>query len=123
MTRQWFVFAARDLKAAKIMVGHGVQFKNEIAFHVQQCIEKCLKGYLVFHNVRAPKTHKIEDLAKFLAPIDPLLPLFRGSRRISKYAVAYRYPDSEIKPISFSKAKAEMKLAEKIFDRLLKSVK
>jgi HEPN domain-containing protein len=90
ITKQWFVYAARDLKAAKIMLGHGVQFKNEIAFHVQQCIEKALKGYLVFHDLRPPKTHKLEVLAELLKPIDSaLVPLFRGIRRISKYAVVY----------------------------------
>jgi len=123
MTKQWFEYAARNLEVAKMMVGHGTEFKNEIAFHVQQCIEKCTKGYLVFHEVRVSKTHKIEDLAKFIAPIDPaLLPLFRGAKRISNYAVAYGSPDSEVKPISFTKAKVEVKLAEKIFNRLLKEV-
>ena len=105
------------------MTGHGGQFKNEIAFHVQQCIEKSLKGYLVFHDVRPPRTHKIEDLAELVMSIDPtLMALFRDAKRISKYAVVYRYPDSEIKLITFAKAKAEVKLAEKVYNRLLNEV-
>ena len=123
MTKQWFTYAARDLKAAKLMMTHGAQFKNEIAFHIQQSIGKALKGFLVFHEQRPPKTHKLDELADLTKPINSTLsPLFRGAKRISKYAVSYRYPNEEEKPVLFSQVKADLARATKIYDRLFKEV-
>jgi HEPN domain-containing protein len=121
--RQWFTYAARDLKAAKLMAAQGPQLKRQTAFHVQQCIEKALKGFLVFHNQRPPHGHKLEVIGKLVFPFDPgLKPLLQGARRISRYTIDYRYPDGRKRQVPFRRVVADVKLAEEIFDRLLNAV-
>ena len=47
----WMGHAGEDLKAASVLLGPD-DLLNAAAFHCQQCIEKALKGYLLFttHN-------------------------------------------------------------------------
>lgn len=123
MVRQWFAYASRDLKLAYGAIGYGMHFKNEAAFHAQQCIEKTMKGYLAFHAVRAAKIHDIAELAKLIKKIDAKLAVtFRNADQITAYAVAYRYPDSQVKPITFRTAKAAVNQAKRVYDRLYKEV-
>jgi hypothetical protein len=53
--RQWLAYADEDLRVAR----HGFSMPEPppcraIAFHAQQCAEKYLKAYLVFHAVDFP---------------------------------------------------------------------
>lgn len=62
-TKEWLVHADEDLRLAK----HGLKLKSScpyklIAYHAQQCAEKCLKAYLVFRNIDFPYTHNISHL-------------------------------------------------------------
>ncbi|MFU8773951.1 MAG: HEPN domain-containing protein, partial [Anaerolineales bacterium] len=39
---------------------------NQVCFHAQQCVEKAIKGFLVFQGITPPRTHKIADLLTLL---------------------------------------------------------
>jgi HEPN domain-containing protein len=120
IVKQWFNHAARDLKMATIALSFSADLKNESAFHSQQCIEKALKGYLVYSNIRPPKTHDIQELAKLLVGAEPNLSgLIRNAKELSSYAVTYRYPSAELKPLTLAKAKSALNISKKIFDFLL----
>ena len=41
---RWLVFAQQDLQMAELAYQEGIY--NQVCFHSQQCIEKCLKGIL-----------------------------------------------------------------------------
>ncbi len=68
-----------------------------IAFHCQQCIEKYLKALLTRHRIEFPKQHDLEELLVLLLHNDPLLSSFRDEfKRLTPFAVAFRYPGEEI---------------------------
>jgi HEPN domain-containing protein len=123
MVKQWFTFAIRELKAAKAVRSLGAEYKHIVAFNSQQCVEKAIKGYLVFHDVRPPKTHSIKDLAKLVIGIDKRLgtKLLRAEK-LTKYAVSYRYPDAERKPLTLKNADSALKMAQRLYDELLTHV-
>jgi len=50
MTKLWFKYAIRDLKASKALVEMGSNYKHAAAYHAQQCAEKAIKGYLTFSS-------------------------------------------------------------------------
>ena len=57
---QWLSFGAEDLRLAR----HGLKMESGcpyrlIAYHAQQCVEKNLKAYLVYHGIDFPYTHNI----------------------------------------------------------------
>lgn len=70
MTKQWFVYASRDLRAASGILAMGPEYKNIAAFNCQQCVEKAIKGFLVFNGQRPPKSHSIKDLTALVGVID-----------------------------------------------------
>lgn len=104
-------------------IGYGAQFKNEAAFHAQQCIEKAIKAYLAFHRIRFRKTHYMDELIKLVRKADrEIAESLVDLDRFTAYATAYRYPDSVVKAITFAKAKSEVKVAKRIYDRLIKEI-
>lgn len=64
----WLAFADDDIRMAE----HAMKLKSKapyriIAFHAQQCAEKYLKAYLVYHDVDFPYTHNIRRLLDLCA--------------------------------------------------------
>lgn len=119
MTKQWFTYAARDLRAGQAILQMGSEYKNISAFNCQQSVEKAIKGFLVFNGVRPPKSHSIKDLAKFVENIDSqLAKKIAKADILTKYAVVYRYPDAEKKPLTMRQARAAIKLATELYELL-----
>lgn len=93
MTKQWFVYASRDLRAASGVFAMGSEYKNIAAFNCQQCVEKAMKGFLVYNEQRPPKSHSIKDLAALVSTIDSkFAKKLVKADILTKYAVVYRYP-------------------------------
>lgn len=105
------------------MIELSKEFKNISAFNCQQGVEKAIKGFLVFHGVRPPKTHSIKELAKFVEPIDAkLVKKLTKAEILTKYAVVYRYPDAEKKPLTLKQVNSAIKLSNQLFELLRKAV-
>ena len=94
MAKEWIekaeedcIVAMREYRARK-SPAHGA-----VCFHAQQCIEKYLKAVLTQRGMPFAKIH---DLAILLAPCVEHFPLWHAMapdmKRLSKYAVRFRYP-------------------------------
>jgi len=86
-------FAAEDLAVARLAQGEGIA--NQVCFHAQQCVEKCLKALLVRSGQLVPRTHRITDLWVLL-PEElqrALEPLREGATQLDDYYSTTRYPD------------------------------
>jgi HEPN domain-containing protein len=57
-TVQWMRFGDEDLRLAQFArtMSKGCPYRL-VAYHAQQCAEKYLKAYLVFHRTDFPYTH------------------------------------------------------------------
>ena len=53
---EWLKSAEADLKTIKHILGDEA-LTHVVAFHAQQCVEKCLKALLEFRNRPVPKDH------------------------------------------------------------------
>ncbi len=77
---------------------HELSFPNEeiptgaVCFHAQQCVEKLLKAFLVYHQKEFGRTHNIEFLIRLCSEIDKDF-AHLASGDLSFYAVEVRYPD------------------------------
>lgn len=60
---EWRTRADEDLNLAIYAFGMPEQRRpyRLIAYHAQQCAEKCLKAFLVYHNVEFPYTHTTSE--------------------------------------------------------------
>jgi HEPN domain-containing protein len=122
LVKAWFKKAIKDYKAAKALLTLDDDDHLEtIAYLTQQCIEKCLKGYLVYSNQRIAKTHNLDELAVLARKIEGA-PSYLASKSkllstITDYAYIHRYPDAVKKPKPLTKkaVKTAIDFAEKCF--------
>ena len=62
--------ARKDLDLAKNSSTMENLYIEGICFHCQQCAEKSLKAFIIFHNIRYKFTHDLEKLCKDCIDID-----------------------------------------------------
>lgn len=92
---QWIIKASHDLK-----IGIGESTATDpatdmICFHMQQCVEKLLKAFIVFHEREMTRTHDIALLIEECLKIDSGFQILfdQGVDGLSPYGVMVRYPD------------------------------
>lgn len=84
--------ARRDQVAATALRAHPEISFSIIAFHAQQCIEKCMKAVLAKSGVIYPRTHDLDDLYVLLLASGLVMPVSRELLNdITPYAVTSRY--------------------------------
>lgn len=124
VVKDWIGFANIDLVGAKALFEMGDDFLGLAAFHAQQAAEKSMKAYLTFHSVRVPKTHDIGDLLALIELKDKeLFLLLSPCVELTDYAVAYRYPDAQKKPLERSAVLIAIQQAELAQIEVLKKIK
>jgi HEPN domain-containing protein len=111
---RWVEYAEEDLRMAEVAssLTSNIPYRI-ITFHSQQCAEKYLKAFLVFHSIDFPHTHNISTLIELCSPIIDLNNELKMAKELSKYAVAARYPYAYIK-ISKSEALRTIRAAIKV---------
>lgn len=65
---------------------------NELCFHAQQTVEKCIKAILIEQGVEFPRVHNIAYLFGLLPPDIELPPEAMEAMGLTTYAVTTRYP-------------------------------
>lgn len=93
---QWISFANDDILFAE----HGMKLESNtpyrlVAYHAQQCAEKYLKAFLVFHGVDFPYTHNIAALLELCADYADLPETIHDAEELSQFAVSVRYPGED----------------------------
>lgn len=67
---KWIEYADEDLRVTDIVssLSSNVPYRI-VAYHSQQCAEKYLKAFLLYHNVDFPYTHNISTLIELCLPL------------------------------------------------------
>lgn len=119
--RDWLVKAEEDYETARLLVRkRKPNLSNAVCFHAQQCAEKYLKAFLVFHRIAFPKTHDLLDLLELAKRADPTLELLRPDLAyLEPYAVEFRYPgEFATRPQAKRSARVMAHIRESLRDRL-----
>lgn len=67
---EWFERGDHDIETAQLLYDqHG--YTDSIAYHIQQAIEKYLKGYLVMRGQKPPRVHELDTLLTLVAQLEP----------------------------------------------------
>lgn len=111
---QWLDFANEDLRLAE----HGLKLDSKrpyrlIAYHAQQCAEKHLKAYLVFHGKDFPYTHDLQELLALCAEIADWPEELKSATVLTYYAISTRYP-GEAEKVAPREASKAISLAKKV---------
>ncbi|MHC4474587.1 MAG: HEPN domain-containing protein [Planctomycetota bacterium] len=111
---QWLRLADEDLNLASHALGLGVRSPYRlIAYHAQQCAEKSLKAFLVYHNVDFPYTHNIRILLQLCAKHATWAQTVKDAEELSPYAITARYP-GEDEEVTEAEAKRAIELARQV---------
>lgn len=89
----WFRKAMDDFRVAahEVALPPGERVATAICFHCQQFVEKALKGFLILHNRRFPRTHNLTFLKALCSEIESGFGQLAVDA-LSMYAVELRYP-------------------------------
>jgi HEPN domain-containing protein len=122
--KQWCLKADNDLKAGKDEIVTTRPATDTVCFHMQQCVEKYLKAFLVYHGHEVQKTHNIAFLLKQCGEIDSSFEEIKaiGASVLSAYAVDSRYPDDFYMPSETEASKA-VRIAEETREFVAKKIR
>lgn len=123
LVESWLTKADHDLATAHLVQNHLPNFRDTIAFHCQQAVEKLLKAYLVHLGVAFRRSH---DLIYLLDIIEQPELFTRedydGVARLQDYAVEIRYPNDTIF-LSHEEVSDALAIADDLFVRVSRLVR
>ena len=106
---RWFEKADQDLRTAEVISNLAAPLLEIICFHTQQCVEKYLKGFLVFNGMKPRKTHDLVRLLNECSDIDSAFSKWEEACiQLTVYSVETRYPNYSYE---YSVAEAEEAIA------------
>lgn len=119
----WFMKADNDLKAGSDELATDNPATDTVCFHMQQCAEKYLKAFLVFHGKEISKTHNIALLLQQCIDIDNSFARLKnaGPALLTSYAVETRYPDDFYMP-SVEECRQAVSIASEVKELVLAKV-
>jgi len=120
---QWLTLADEDLSMASDALTYSSRRPYRlIAYHAQQCAEKCLKAFLVYHSEDFPYTHNIRRLLKLCGKHATWSQNFIEAEELTPYAITTRYP-GEDKEVTEDETISAVKIARKIRDHVRTELK
>lgn len=122
--REWFGRGDHDIETAQLLYKE-LGYTDAIAYHIQQAIEKYLKGYLVLQGQKPPWVHELDTLlslaSRFRADLySTFIDLCDKSTR---YYVEDRYPPGPPAEYSREEIKADLDLAWQLVELIRQELK
>jgi len=92
LAQEWMERGKKDLEDAEFLLMNNRALEN-VAFHIQQALEKYLKGFLIYKGWKLEKIHDLRKLLAEAIPIDKKFEEFIDPlKKITEYYVDSRYP-------------------------------
>ena len=121
--KQWMIYGDEDLRLARhaLTLLSGCPYRL-IAYHAQQCAEKYLKAYLVYHRIDFPYTHNISRLLELCEENSGWPSKIREAEELTPFAITARYPGEDEK-VTKKEALRAVGIAAKIRQTVRKTLK
>jgi HEPN domain-containing protein len=115
---EWFERGNHDIETAQLLYeerGH----TDSIAYHIQQALEKYLKGYLVLHGRKPPRIHELDAILNHIAAFDDsLIDFLDLCEKVSRYYFEVRYPPGPPVEYEDEEMKRDLDSAWKLIRRI-----
>lgn len=94
IVKKWIKKADNDFKIGVDEINTVNPATDAVCFHMQQCIEKYLKSFLIFHGREILKTHNIWLILDKCCDLDKEFAAYKtdDTEILSDYGVDIRYP-------------------------------
>ena len=115
--KDWIRKARKDLRRVRVLLADGDT--EGAGFHLQQAIEKYLKGYLLSKGWKLEYVHSLVKLLNYAKDYDPSFEEFRAlCEQANGYYIVDRYPF----PVYASPTKEEMEQALRKAEELIEKI-
>ena len=116
---EWFERGDHEIETAQLLYDER-GYTDAIAYHIQQAIEKYLKGYLVLKGKKPPRVHELDTLLNLVAGFEPGLyePFIELCEKATRYYIDDRYPPGPPPEYSREEIEADLQLAWKLVREL-----
>jgi len=105
---EWFERGNHDIETAQLLYDER-GYTDSIAYHIQQALEKYLKGYLVLNGKRPPRIHELDALLANIGAFDKNFADFLGlCEKVSKYYIDDRYPPGPPVDYKYEEIKSDL---------------
>ncbi|MFH1963298.1 MAG: HEPN domain-containing protein [bacterium] len=122
LIKEWIHKAKHDLGMAGLALENKPEYTDSICFHCQQTVEKYLKAYLVFLDIRFEKKHGLSYLLDLINEKEKVSDEFYEMlENLEDYAVEIRYPDDWFEP-TLDEAKDVYEIAKKVEEFVLEKI-
>ena len=116
---EWFERGLHDIETAQLLFDEQ-GYTDSIAYHIQQAIEKYLKGYLVFNGKKPPRIHELDTLLNHIGRFDDSFNGFLElCEKASRYYIEQRYPPGPIIEYDYKEIKADLDNAWKLIRKII----
>jgi len=121
--KQWMIYGDEDLRLARhtLTLLSGCPYRL-IAYHAQQCAEKYLKAYLVYHRIDFPYTHNISRLLELCEENSRWPGKIYEAEELTPFAITARYPGEDEK-VTKKEALRAMDIATKVRQTVRRTLK
>ncbi len=93
IVREWIELARVDLLSANALLDADVALQRTACFHCQQAVEKTLKAFLQWQEVRSAKIHDLRRLVDLCQSVEAEFETLRPRVEwLNEFAVDIRYP-------------------------------
>jgi HEPN domain-containing protein len=113
----WHKKGARDVRRSEILLEN--DDPEGAAFHLQQALEKYLKGYLIEKGWKLERTHDLEELLDHAVDHDAQLEIFRPlCQEVTEYYIEERYPFLVSSTLTVDEIRAKLSHAKEFIEKL-----
>ena len=93
IVREWLEKADEDFEFARVNLQERKPFYAQICFHFHQAAEKCLKAYIIAHELEFLKVHDLSMLLRICLSKDPAFEqLHEACEYLNAFYIEARYP-------------------------------
>lgn len=118
----WIDRAHEDLEAARLLMTEE-STRDAAAFHCQQCIEKALKGYLLYCTGNGADGHNLTWLCKQAIKRDPrFYEWLDESAALNRYYIETRYPADIPVEMTAERVRRAFAMAQGMYDFICSEV-
>lgn len=115
----WLNAAYDDLRAAQILSSDDT-LNNATAFHCQQCVEKILKGFILFKSGNSVDGHNLTWLCRRAMALDQSFRQWMDeSAKLNRYYIETRYPTDIPTEIEDQEVPLMLEMAQDIFSYVI----
>ena len=109
--------AEHDLKIGRDEMQIPDPATDMVCFHMQQCVEKYLKAFLILHGREYPKTHRLSALVALCEQVDDSFAALQlwSVDELTDYATTLRYGEEFYMP-DLDETRQAIDLAERVRD-------